>query len=288
MKRVIFTRRFSALLPLFLSFLAIPHIFTALAAADMPTRGLCAHRGDNACFPENTIPAFQSAARKGAQMVEMDVKRCRTGELIIMHDATVDRTTNGTGNVSALTFAEIRALDAGIKKNSRFAGTKVPTFEEAIDCLPKDGLWINVHCGGSVAVEVAQILKNKGRLHQAFIAASLGEISKARQVVPEILACNMSRPGGHGKPWTAEQSSLYASQTVENKCEFLQLLAPCSEDDAILLHDSGVKINYFHCNKPENVEKLVQMGADFLLTDRLEEIQKKIIEFWPEVKTEDK
>lgn len=288
MKRTPLPPRFSLFSRLLLSLWTISFLVPVFADAPMPTRGVCAHRGDNACFPENTVPAFRGAAEKGAQMVEMDVKRCRTGELVIMHDGTVDRTTNGTGKISDLTFAEIRALDAGVKKDPKFVGVKVPTFEEAIDCLPTSGLWINVHCGHDVAVEVAQILKNKGRLHQAFLATSLGEIAKARQVVPEILVCNMSRPGGHGQAWTKEQSTLYAVQTVENQCDFLQLLAPCSENDAKILHDAGAKINYFFCNKSENVEKLVQMGADFLLTDRLDEIQEKTSEFWPEVKPENK
>ena len=97
-------------------------------------------RGDKAVFPENTVPAFKSAAEKRDAMVEMDVQRCATGELVIMHDPTVDRTTSGTGETAELTFEQIRVLDAGAKKTPRFAGTKVPTFDEAIDCLPKTSL----------------------------------------------------------------------------------------------------------------------------------------------------
>lgn len=242
------------------------------AQTALPARGICAHRGDNFCFPENTVPAFRGATEKGAEMIEFDVKRCRTGELVIMHDPTVDRTTNGTGKITEMTFDEIRALDAGIKKDARFAGTKVPTFEEALDCLPKDGLWINVHCGGA-AVEVAQILKAKGRLHQAFISTSLKEIANARKMVPEVLACNMSRTGGWGKPWTAEQSALYATQTVENHCNFLQLVTPCSPEDAKMMHAADVKINYFFCNDPQKLEAILSFGTDFVLTDRLELMQ---------------
>ena len=63
--------------------------------AGMPERGVCAHRGNDGRMPENTVPAWRNAARLGAEMVELDVKRCATGELVILHDATVDRTTNG-------------------------------------------------------------------------------------------------------------------------------------------------------------------------------------------------
>ena len=238
--------------------------------AEMPTRGICAHRGDNACFPENTVPAFLSAAEKHAAMVEMDVKRCKTGELIILHDGTVDRTTNGKGKVSDLTFDQLRSLDAGVKKDPKFAGTKIPTFDEAIDCLPKDGIWINVHCSADVTVEVAEKIRQKGRLHQAFIASSLSALAKAKKAVPELLTCNMSRPGKWGKSWPAELSLKYATDTVENKCDFLQLIVPCEESHTKLLHDAKVKVNYFKCDAPDRIPKLRKMGVDFILTDQLD------------------
>ena len=86
--------------------------------AEMPEGGICAHRGDKAVFPENTVPAFKAAAQKGAAMVEMDVQRCATGELVIMHDSTVDRTTNGTGRIAELTFEQIRAPRCRRQKES--------------------------------------------------------------------------------------------------------------------------------------------------------------------------
>jgi len=205
-------------------------------------------------------------------MVEMDVQRCATGELVIMHDATVDRTTNGTGKIAELTFEQIRELDAGVKKNPRFAGTKVPTFDEAVDCLPKDGIWINVHCSGKVADEVAKRIKEKGRLHQAF---SLNAIERARKVVPEILSCNMNRTGKRHVAWTPEQNTLYATQTIDHRCNFLQLIIPCSAAAVTLLHVAGAKINYFGCNEPDKLRELLDLGVDFILTDKLDVIQAK-------------
>ena len=80
---------------------------TAAVAVEMPTGGICAHRGDRAEFPENTVPAFLSAVKKGAAMVEFDVHRCKTGELVVCHDSSVDRTTNGKGRIADLTYDEI-------------------------------------------------------------------------------------------------------------------------------------------------------------------------------------
>ena len=251
----------------------------------MPVRGVCAHRGNDGRMPENTVPAWRNAARSGAEMVELDVKRCATGELVIMHDRTVDRTTSGTGEVARLSFPYIRSLNAACRKGRPMPGfedVKVPTFDEALDAVPREGVWINCHCSPGTTVEVARKIREKGRLHQAFVAASLGEIAAARKEVPGVLACNMSRTykgvDAYRKPWPPELSTLYARQTIENGCQFLQLLAPCSKADADMLHAAGVKIAYFHCEDPEKVGALLDLGVDFILTDNLEAIREKVKE----------
>lgn len=91
------------------------------------------HRGEHLAHPENTLPAFQAAIDAGADFFELDVRTTADGRLVLMHDRTVDRTTNGTGLVRELTFDQIRALDAGAKFAPQFAGTKPPTFEEALN-----------------------------------------------------------------------------------------------------------------------------------------------------------
>ena len=154
---------------------------------------------------------------------------------------------------------------------------KVPTFDEAIDCLPTEGVWINCHSAANVATEVALKVKAKGRLHQAFVATSLPAIDEARKAVPDILTCNMSRTvkgiDAYRKPWPPEKSTLYAKQTVENKCQFLQLLYPCSREDVEMMHAAGVKVSYFHCEKPEKAKELRDLGIDFVLTDHIEVIR---------------
>ena len=77
---------------------------------EMPTRGICAHRGASDTHPENTLAAFHQAIRLGAQMIEFDVASSKDGQLVLMHDATVDRTTDGQGLVSDLTLSELQML----------------------------------------------------------------------------------------------------------------------------------------------------------------------------------
>ncbi|WP_223593784.1 glycerophosphodiester phosphodiesterase family protein [Neobacillus bataviensis] len=94
---------------------------------------VAAHRGVPSIAPENTMASYRKAYEMGADMIETDVQRTKDGKLVIMHDYSVDRTTNGKGNVKDLTLEQIRALDAGIKFSPDFQGEKVPTFKEYLD-----------------------------------------------------------------------------------------------------------------------------------------------------------
>lgn len=91
------------------------------------------HRGWMAKYPDNTMLGFRAAIELGVDQIEFDVRATKDGELIVMHDETVDRTTNGTGLVCEKTLAEIKALDAGIYMGEQFRGTQVPTFIELMD-----------------------------------------------------------------------------------------------------------------------------------------------------------
>lgn len=92
-----------------------------------------AHRGASAAAPENTIPAYRAALRAGITRLDLDVRFTRTGIPVVMHDSTVDRTTDGTGRVSRMTLSELRSLDAGSWFSPEFAGVKVPTLRQALD-----------------------------------------------------------------------------------------------------------------------------------------------------------
>ena len=98
---------------------------------------VAAHRGASASHPENTMEAFRAAIEMGVDQIETDVRITADGELVLIHDATVDRTTNGTGKVAQMTLAELKALDAGCKKDPKFTGAKIPTFRELLE-LVKD------------------------------------------------------------------------------------------------------------------------------------------------------
>lgn len=98
---------------------------------------VAAHRGNSRYYPENTLVAFRSALELDVDMLEIDLHMTSDGELILMHDHKVDRTSNGTGLIREKTLAEMKALDAGSWKGPEFAGEQVPTFREFLE-LVKD------------------------------------------------------------------------------------------------------------------------------------------------------
>ena len=157
----------------------------------MPARGICAHRGASDTHPENTLAAFHEAIRLGAQMIEFDVALSKDGKLVLMHDATVDRTTNGAGPVSQLTLDELKRLDAGGWKDDRFKGQRIPTFDEALAVMP-DNMWLNVHLKGEakLAEAVTKSIGANDRLHQAFLACGADAAHAAKRVEPRIKICN--------------------------------------------------------------------------------------------------
>lgn len=94
-----------------------------------------AHRGASGYAPENTLPAFQLAVDMNADGIECDIHFSKDEHFIVCHDETVDRTSNGTGTISEMTLAEIKALDFGSKFDAKFAGTTAPTLEEMLDVV---------------------------------------------------------------------------------------------------------------------------------------------------------
>jgi glycerophosphoryl diester phosphodiesterase len=111
-----------------------------------------AHRGASGTCPENTLRAFMTAAEAGAVMCELDVQVARDGALAVIHDETVDRTTDGRGRVAGLTLHELKLLDAGVKFGARFAGERIPTLEEVFDTLgDRCGLNLELKAGAADA-----------------------------------------------------------------------------------------------------------------------------------------
>ena len=124
-------------------FFLIPLFFLACASPkkkapekkNLSSPLVIAHRGGAALAPENTLDAFRNAIALGVDMIEIDVHLSRDGHVIVIHDNTVDRTTNGHGRIADMTLEQIKALDAGKKFSEKFTGEKIPILEETLETL---------------------------------------------------------------------------------------------------------------------------------------------------------
>ena len=102
-----------------------------------------AHRGFSGAAPENTLAAFRKAIEAGSDMIELDIQLSKDGKIVVIHDETLERTTDGQGRVADRTFPEIRKLDAGSWFGSQFSGEKIPTLQEVLE-LAKGKVLVNI------------------------------------------------------------------------------------------------------------------------------------------------
>jgi glycerophosphoryl diester phosphodiesterase len=153
-----------------------------------------AHRGGAALAPENTLPAFANAVAIGADILEMDVRRTSDGIVILLHDSTVDRTTDGTGAANALTYAQIQALDAGYQFTRdngatypyRGTGVRIPTLAEVLAAHPDRYFMIEIK--DSVPT-VAPVLEGIDSIRDRVLIASFFDevLAEVRTRAPDVL-----------------------------------------------------------------------------------------------------
>ena len=150
-----------------------------------------AHRGASAQFPENTILAFRRAIEQGVDFLEVDVHRTSDNELVIIHDPTLERTTNGKGNVHDHSLHEIRQLDAG-------QGEKVPTFEEVLELAKTNGVRIlpetkSAHLYPGIEEKMLQSLQQANYLDQSVIQSfEADSLEKLAHLNPQAKLCALS------------------------------------------------------------------------------------------------
>lgn len=140
---------------------------------------IVAHRGDWRNHPENSIPAFKSCIDMGIDMIEIDVQRTKDGKLILMHDRTVDRCTNGKGKIEDMTYDEIQKLRLRPQHNASATRNHIPTLEEVL-VLCKGKILINIDKGYDYFQQVYELLEKTGTTDQVIIKSgySLDKVKK--------------------------------------------------------------------------------------------------------------
>ena len=219
---------------------------------------VCGHRGYSLHYPENTLPAFEAARVAGATSVEIDVVLTKDGEPIVLHDLSVDRTTDGHGFAADLTLAEISALDAGGRFDPRFAGTKIPTLTTALDWAKRTGMGVvleikDAERPDTAADWIAALLKSTDTSDQVVVISFDHTVLKRAVDRHTGLRTEAITHARHVDLIGVLKTCGASSVSIE-----LDMFNP---DDGHKLHDAGLS-NRVHIPRPEVLAEYWRGGRD--------------------------
>jgi len=225
--------------------------------ADLPKPTLFAHRGASAYAPENTLAAFKLAVRQNADGIELDAKLTADNHIVVIHDQTLERTTNGEGKVSDLPLNRLQELDAGGKFDQSFRGERIPTLHEVLEAVGKE-TFTNIELTNyasprdSLPEKVAEIIKQHG-LQERILFSSFNPISLRRihKILPKVPLGLLAMPGFSG---------LWARSFIGRWVPY-QALHPFVRDTHKNLvnncHKGGYRVHTYTVNQPETIDPLL-------------------------------
>ncbi len=232
----------------------------------MPYPRLCAHRGFSTVAPENSMPAFGAAVALGASEIEFDLWPTKDGEIVSCHDATLDRVSNGSGKLFDHTYAELEALDFGVKFGERFKGLRIVKFEDILKKFAGHTV-MNIHVktlSDSYDVDamkkiVSLIRKYDCEKHVYFMISHDGVIKQFKEYAPDIAMCV-----GHlgSRAWEIVE------RAIELGAQKVQLFKPYFNRETVKkAHANGIKCNVFYADDIDEAREYLDMGIDTILTN---------------------
>jgi glycerophosphoryl diester phosphodiesterase len=227
-----------------------------------------AHRGASAHAPENTIAAFELAIQMKADVIELDAKLTADEQVVVIHDQTVDRTTDGSGKVSNMPLAALRELDAGSHFGEKFQYEPIPTLKEVLEvCVGK--IFINIELTNyitpfdNLADKVSQLIADftleNHVLVSSFHPIPLRHFHKLSPSIPIGFLAKLGSAGFLSRSWLGRAIVNYQALHPEKSDVSLNLVKKA--------HKSGRRIHPFTVNAPEEMAKLFNMGVDGIITD---------------------
>ena len=235
--------------------------------SDLPKPAIIAHRGASAYAPENTLAAFKLALQQGADAIELDAKLSADGQVVVIHDQTVDRTTPAIGRVRDHIMADLHKMDAGSHFDIAFKGEPIPSLEEVIKAVGQL-TYINIELTNYASPfddlpgKVAALVKQH-RLTQRVLFSSFNIVSLMRihRIMPEAPLGLLLAHGRWG----------FINRSVLGKLVNYQSLHPSLNDANPHLvraaHDKGRKVLVYTVNKEYEIQRLFQDGVDGIFTD---------------------
>ena len=223
-----------------------------------------AHRGASGTRPENTLCAFRRAAELGAPMVELDVQLTRDGEVVVIHDLTLERTTDGSGPVRHRSLAEIRRLDAGSWFGPSFRGERIPTLAEVLDAIPLD---VNVElkpCGADgLEPRALAIVEAAGALDRVvFSSFDPGALERLR-------ACSVRATLAVLWEYDPIPEAVRRAERVDARALHLRKEA-VSPDALRAAAVAGLPVRVWTVNAPAEFTRLAAAGVSGIFTDHPE------------------
>jgi glycerophosphoryl diester phosphodiesterase len=216
--------------------------------------------------PENTIAAFKSAIRLGAQMIEFDVRESRDGRFFVSHEFTLEHIDGRKISPSDLTWVELRKLDVGRQKEERFTNERIPSLEETLGIMPSD-VWIFVHLWSGdldMARKVSHIVSD-GRQHQVILGTTPDRIRAAREVCSDIKTLHWSNE--------CPNSIDYVDESMDLNVDFVRFWSmewakrPLTKELVDRAREAGMKTLYCQAGSLGEMRQLFEMGVDFLIVD---------------------
>jgi glycerophosphoryl diester phosphodiesterase len=240
-----------------------------------------AHRGYSLVAPENTILSYQKAIAAGADMIELDINLTKDGELVMIHDHRLERTTNGTGFVHDYTLTEIQALDAGYNFKPYINGTTIPTTEETIKFAINNGIKMCFEIKGGeverskiIAHKLIELLNRYNAFKWASISSYYPEASAvARQLCPELVITRERLPDD--KEFDLQDAIKQAS--ILNSPILLSDFHTIDKKAVDGLHKAGIAMWAWNPFERNEIEQVISYGVDGIMGDN-PEVARKLVD----------
>ena len=239
----------------------------ALLAATPPL--VVAHRGYSSLAPENTLVAYQYAIEAGAPAAECDVYCTSDGQVVLIHDGTVDRTTDGTGAITAMTLEQVKQLDAGSWKAGKFCGEKIPTLEETLTLTKgRMRLVIEIKQAGIAQAVVDVLHKTEALSDVTIISFSAETCRQVRELEPSLPVGWLT---GGCKEDDADEADTIIRTALAANCQFIDVawpgIKPALLNRAQL---AGMAIWAWTVDDPAAMHKLAELGVASITTNDVE------------------
>jgi len=235
---------------------------------------LIAHRGASYVAPENTLAAIRRAWAEQSDAVEIDIHLTADGQIVVMHDATLQRTTGHPGVIADMTLADIHALDAGSWKGPEFAGEKVPTLADALAAIPAGkGIVIEIKGKDSAVVPALHRAIAAGPISPdriTLISFGFDILRLARAALPDCAALGLAGASHEGKPRDLADLDAFIAQARDAGFTGLNLSHhwPIDADFVRRIRDAGLRLYVWTVNDAARARELAELGVDGITTDR--------------------